>query len=184
MFPLAFCLTWPPLGMKNIQTQSHLCHVTQGSQGSHTKVCFACVLHAFCMRFACVFACILCAFLRAFCVRFACVLRAALRLFLRTFLHAFLRAYFVHFCMRFCVHFCVQLCVKLRICKCTLRLYVMGQSDVLKVNKKPTLSLTHRDRSIHTYRERGNMRLQGIACTRSFGMDLASAEDQKLECFK
>jgi hypothetical protein len=47
----------------------------------------------------------------------------------------------------------------------------------------------HRDHSIcieiivYAYR-RANMDSQGFACTRSFYMGLASAEGQKLKCFK
>ncbi len=33
-------------------------------------------------------------------------------------------------------------------------------------------------------REKKNMHCQGIACTRSFGKGLTSAEGQKLKCFK
>jgi hypothetical protein len=44
------------------------------------------------------------------------------------------------------------------------------------------IEINHRYCNINTQRE--NMHCQGTACTRSFEIDLTSAEDEKLECFK
>jgi hypothetical protein len=44
------------------------------------------------------------------------------------------------------------------------------------------IEINHRYCNINT--QRANMHCQGIACTRSFEIDLTSAKDEKLECFK